>query len=41
MHLDDSGGLDASSEDVLFGGLIVLGSKTIKVVQETVGRRHR
>ena len=35
VDLYDAGGLDPGPEDVLLGGLVVLGTQPIKVVQET------
>lgn len=34
VHLDDSGRLNARSEDVLLGRHVVLVSKAVKIVQE-------
>ena len=35
MNLDDARGLDPGPEDVLLGGLVVLGSQSVKIVKET------
>ena len=34
MNLHDAGGLDPGPEDVLLGGLILLGAKPVQVVEE-------
>jgi hypothetical protein len=35
VHLDDTSGLDTGPEDVLLGGLVLLCSKAIEIIQET------
>ena len=37
MDFDDASGLDSSSQDVLLGGLVLLGTQPVEVVQETKG----
>ena len=35
MHFYDPGGFDSGSEDILLGGLVVLGTQSLQVIQET------
>lgn len=41
VHLDDSGGLDAGTQNILFCRLVLLGAQSVQVVQETVGKQIR